>query len=136
LGLLANVLAQSLMVIAFALVPPLLARMGAASETAWRTSAGVFFLAQMGYVAWWLPRTLSAYRALARPVPRTMRLSIALFGLQVVVLALVVVAVIPTSFYLAALLTNLYFAGVAFVRVFLSIGQASRAAKPAESDGP
>lgn len=120
--MLANVMGQSLIAIAFALIPATLAHMGVDSETAFRAPAVAFMLAQAGYMALWMPRGVGAYRALQRPLPITLKLNTVLIAVQLIVLALCASGAIAASSYLAALLLSLYFSGTSFVRVFVSIG--------------
>ena len=121
--LLANVLGQSLISIAFALIPAALARMGFDSDTVFRAPAFAYILAQAGYMALWMPRGIDAYRALQRPLPRTLKLNTILMVVQLIILALCASGTIASSSYLAALLLSLYFSGSSFVRVFVSIGK-------------
>ena len=42
--------------VAFALLPPVLAQMGIAPTLTWRSSAGTFFVVAVSYLAWSIPR--------------------------------------------------------------------------------
>jgi hypothetical protein len=63
LAFLHTVLATSLTVVAFALLPPSLVEMGVEAETALRICAALFLCVSIGYGSWAGPRTGSTYRA-------------------------------------------------------------------------
>lgn len=65
----------------------------------------------------------AAYASAGERPPWTWRLNIGLAMAQWVVLALCTLGVVPSSFYLAALLFFLYVSGSSFFRVFTSIGR-------------
>lgn len=123
LGLLANVLGQSLIAVAFALIPAAVAGMGVDADIAFRGAAVAFIVAQAAYMGLWMPRGLAAYKALQIPMPKTLRLNMLVLIVQLAILVLCASAIIPSTSYLAALLLSLYFSGSSFIRVFVSIGQ-------------
>jgi hypothetical protein len=118
-----TVLATSLSVVAFALLPPSLVEIGVEPETALRACAAVFLAASVGYGSWAGPRAGSAYRAAHERPPWTWRLNIGLAMIQWGVLALCALGIVSSSCYLGALLFFLYLAGSSFFRVFMSIGR-------------
>jgi hypothetical protein len=93
------------------------------SETAFRAPAIAYILAQVAYMAVWMPRGVRAYKELERPIPITLKLNTILMIVQLLVLAMFAIGTIPSSSYIVALLLSLYFSGTSFVRVFVSIGQ-------------
>ncbi len=118
-----TVLATSLSVVAFALLPPSLVDMGLEPEMAVRICAAVFFAVTVGYGSWAGPRARAAYEAADLPPPWTWRLNIGLAFIQWFVLALAVFGILPGPLYLSALLFFLYLSGSSFFRVFMSIGR-------------
>ena len=118
-----TVLATSLSVVAFALLPPSLVDLGMESETALRVCAAMFLAVSTGYGSWAGPRARSAYDAANEPPPWTWRLNIGLAVIQWIVLALCALGIVPSSLYLAALLFFLYLSGSSFFRVFMSVGR-------------
>jgi len=118
-----TVLATSLSVVAFALLPPALVDMGVESETALRACAAIFLAVSIGYGSWAGPRAASAYKAANQRPPWTWWLNISLAVIQWVVLALCALGIVSSSYYLGALLFFLYLSGSSFFRVFMSIGR-------------
>lgn len=118
-----TVLATSLSVVAFALLPPSLVDMGVESQTAFRACAAMFLAASVGYGSWAGPRARSAYKAASERPPWTWRVNISLAVIQWVVLALCALGIVSSSFYLGALLFYLYLSGSSFFRVFVSVGR-------------
>jgi hypothetical protein len=118
-----TVLATSLSVVAFALLPPSLVDMGMEAGAASRACASMFLVASVGYGSWAGPRARSAYRAAGERPPWTWHANIALAVIQWVVLALCALGIVPSSFYLGALLFFLYLSGSSFFRVFMSVGR-------------
>jgi hypothetical protein len=128
LAFLHTVLATSLTVVAFALLPPSLVEMGVEAETALRICAALFLCVSIGYGSWAGPRTGSTYRAANERPPWTWRLYIFLAFNQWGVLALCALGIISSSFYLGALLFFLYLSASSFSRVFMSVGRNSSSA--------
>jgi hypothetical protein len=118
-----TVLATSLSVVAFALLPPSLVELGVEPETALRACAALFLAASIGYGSWAGPRAYSAYKAANERPPWTWRLNIGLAMIQWVVLALCALGFVPSAFYLGAVLFFLYLSGSSFFRVFMSVGR-------------
>jgi hypothetical protein len=87
LELLKNVLGGSLMAIAFALIPATLLGMDVKPSVAWRSSAFLYAIAFVLYMARTLPRAYASYRASSRSVPLSYRLNT---GLGVVVIVCLV----------------------------------------------
>jgi len=123
LAFLHTVLATSLSVVAFALLPPSLVAMGVESETALRVCAAIFLAVSIGYGSWAGPRARAAYRAANLPPPWTWRLNVGLAFLQWIILVLCVLGIVASSLYIGALLFFLYLAGSSFFRVFMSVGR-------------
>ncbi len=119
--LLKNVLGGSFMVVAFSLIPVVLLGMEIDPVVAWRSSAFLFSISLAVYISRTVPKTLASYRATNRSVPRTYRINIGLAVVVIIGLALVVIAVLPVSAYLPALLYVLYGAAASFVRVFFTV---------------
>jgi hypothetical protein len=118
-----TVLATSLSVVAFALLPPSLVDMGVDADTALRAAAAMFLVVSIGYGTWAGPRARSAYHAASMSPPWTWRLNIMLALIQWIILALCVSGIVPGTFYLGALLFFLYLSGSSFFRVFMSVGR-------------
>ena len=118
-----TVLATSLSVVAFALLPPSLVDLGMESETALRTCATMFLAVSIGYGSWAGPRARAAYEAVGERPPWTWRLNIGLAVIQWLVLGLCALGIVSSSFYLGALLFFLYLSGSSFFRVFVSVGR-------------
>ena len=123
-----TVLATSLSVVAFALLPPSLVDMGMESETALRSCAALFLAASLGYGSWAGPRARSAYEAASSRPHWTWRLNVSLGVIQWIVLALCALGVVSSSYYLGALLFFLYLSGSSFFRVFTSVSRATPSA--------
>jgi len=118
-----TVLATSLSAVAFALLPPSLVDMGVESEIALRACAAMFLAVSIGYGSWAGPRAGSAYKTANERPPWTWRVNISLAVIQWIVLALCALGIVPSSFYLGALLFFLYLSGSSFFRVFMSVGR-------------
>lgn len=117
------VLVISLPAAAFALLPSLLERMGAAPDIAWRVSAALFLVVSVGVMGTAVPSVFRAYAGAGRRVPLTVWLSTVLIAVMWLILLLCALGCVPTSAYLAALFITLYLAGVAFVRVFAALAK-------------
>jgi hypothetical protein len=123
LVMLKNVLATSLMAIAFALIPAALLGMGVEPSVAWRGSAFLYAVGLAVYMARAFPRQIASYRAAGRSLPVTYQLNSGLVVVAIVSQGLCAAGVLPTSVYLPSLLFLLYVSGVSFVRVFLSVAR-------------
>jgi hypothetical protein len=122
-----TVLATSLSVVAFALLPPSLIDMGVQPDIALRISSALFLVVSVGYGSWAGPRASRTYRDAGVRPPLTWRLNITLAFGQWIVLALCAFGVISSPYYVGALLFYLYLSGSSFFRVFMSIGRTSSA---------
>ena len=123
LGNLQSVLGASLVVVTFALLPPVLSQMGMGPTLTSRSSAGTFFVVAGSYLAWSIPNARARYKAANQIVPWTLTVNFGLSGALVLILALCALSILPQSYYLGALASYLYFAGSAFVRVFVALGR-------------
>ena len=121
--LLLNVLSASLLVIAFALIPPMIADIGASPDTTWRGSALLFAIAFGSYIVYSLRRSYPAYRAAGRSVPVSFQVNSFLAIFFAGLLVLCAAGVVPASAYRATLLFCLYASGASFLRVFLSLAR-------------
>jgi hypothetical protein len=118
-----TVLATSLSVVAFALLPPSLVEMGMAPDVAVRTCAALFLAASIGYGSWSGPRASAAYKDASVVPPWTWRLNIVLAFVQWAVLLLCAFGILSSELYVGALLFFLYLSGSSFFRVFMSVGR-------------
>jgi hypothetical protein len=125
---LASVLGASLLVVAFSLLPPVLVQIGLAQDLSWRSSAGMFCVAAGYYFIWSVPDARARYKAVDQSIPWTLKLHFLIAATMILVLALCAVSILPENYYIGALFAYLYFAGFAFVRVFVSLGRDTPAA--------
>lgn len=123
-----TVLATSLCVVAFALLPPSLVDMGFEPDTALRACAAMFLVTSLGYGGWAAPRARAGYATAQERPPWTWRFNVTLAVIQWIVLALCALGIISSSFYVGALLFFLYLSGSSFFRVFMSVGRSVRSA--------
>lgn len=118
-----TVLATSLSVVAFALLPPSLSYLGVEPVNSLRTASGLFLAVSLGYGSWAGPRARAAYKAANQAPPWTWRLNVSLAFAQWIVLALCAMGLVSSDLYVGALLFFLYLSGSSFFRVFMSVGQ-------------
>ena len=118
-----SVLGASLLVVAFSLLPAVLVQIGRAPGLSWRSSAGIFCVAAGYYVVWSVPNSLARYKAVDQSIPWTLKVHFVISATVILVLALCAVSILPENYYIGALFAYLYFAGFAFVRVFVSLGR-------------
>jgi hypothetical protein len=129
-----TVLATSLSVVAFALLPPSLVYLGVGQDAGLRVASGLFLAVSLGYGSWAGPSARAAYRRADISPPWTWWLNIFLAFVQWIVLGLCALGLVSSSLYLGALLFFLYLSGSSFFRVFMSIGRTTSGARLERED--
>ena len=121
--LLQNALVSSLLTVAFAILPAVVAEQDIDPSVALRGSAGACFVILSAYIAYILPRLLRNFRAAAQPIPANF-VAATLASLAIdLIFAACALGVLPTSAYYIANSGLLFIAGVAFLRFFLLLGR-------------
>jgi hypothetical protein len=118
-----GVLAASLTVVAFSLLPAVIMHVGIEPKLAWRVASGAFSIAAFVYAMYSIPRTLTRNRAVSEAIPVSLKFSLILVAFSVLTLALITIGIVSERIYPVPLVCYLYFAGMAFVRVFRSVGR-------------
>ena len=118
-----GVLAASLIVVAFSLLPSVVMHIGIEPKRAWRVASGAFCIAAFTYAFYSIPGYVTRYRAAGKALPVSLKFSISLVAVSILTLALSTLGIVPERFYPVPLVCYLYFAGIAFVRVFTSVGR-------------